>query len=154
MLGNSTSTKQDAVYSRSSDCTLWTLEEFSQVRSWVLWGNNRQQSTSLCRITHSPPHALCCFCSDLKQSGVVPWKAMELLDIVPEMLIACFSFFSLFIRLLVSLLLHSLYSFTMECNSLSCMHFSCFASGTPKVVAHFLDWIRSWAMVGSASSSP
>lgn len=43
---------------------------------------------------------------DLKQSGVVPRKAMELFDIVPEMLIACFT--------LVFLLLHCLFSFTIE----------------------------------------
>ena len=49
---------------------------------------------------------------DLKQPGVLPLNAIELLDCVPEILIAWVSFFALFlIWQFVSLFLHSLYSF-------------------------------------------
>lgn len=77
---------------------------------------------------------------DLKQSGVLPLNAIELLDFVPEILIARVSFFPcLLILLLVSLLLHSLHSFTMESSSLFGMAGSPFISGMPKVLDHFFE---------------
>lgn len=92
---------------------------------------------------------------DLKQSGVLPWNAIELFANVSEMLIAWFSFLPCFlIWLLASLFLHSRYSFTMECSTLSCTAESSLLLGRQKVVDHFLDRRRSWTRLGKARLSP
>lgn len=68
----------------------------------------RQKEPSFSWVSSQPAQVLSCISASFKILGGLPWNAICLLDIVPEIFIGCLSFCIFFrIRLLVSFLLHS-----------------------------------------------